>query len=42
MVENIFKDKEVFDIFTHSQKEEEMVDMFVNNKRIPTVKESKL
>ncbi|PWA41271.1 Lipase, GDSL [Artemisia annua] len=42
MVENIIKDNEVFDIFTHWQKEEEIIDMFVNNKKILTVEELKL
>ena len=41
MLEDIVKDKEVDDFFTRLQKEDEMVGMFVDNKRIPTVEESK-
>ena len=39
MEENIVKENEDVDIFVLWQKQEEMVDMFMNNKRIPTDEE---
>lgn len=39
MEENIVKEKENVDFFIRLQEKEDMVDMFVNNKRIPTDEE---